>query len=72
MVVPKEIRQRMCIEEGDVFYVEMNPDEGTLLYAQAENPLLRRLEEGRKEYEAGLTKSLDEVAAELGIELNRG
>lgn len=72
LVVPKEVREALGVQEGDVFYLEYDAGEGTLVYAAAQNPLLQRLEEGRAEYRAGLTKSLDDVAAELGLTIDRG
>jgi AbrB family looped-hinge helix DNA binding protein len=72
LVVPKEVREALGAQEGDVFYLDYDVFEGLLVFAAATNPLLRRIEEGRTEYKAGLTKSLDEVAAELGITIDRG
>jgi AbrB family looped-hinge helix DNA binding protein len=72
LVVPKEVREAMGAREGDVFYLDYDVFEGLLVFAAATNPLLRLVEEGRAEYQAGLTKSIDEVAAELGIAIDRG
>ena len=72
LVVPKEVREALGAQEGDVFYLDYDVFEGLLVFAAATNPLLKRIEEGRTEYKAGLTKSLDEVAAELGITIDRG
>lgn len=72
LVVPKEVREAMGAREGDIFYLDYDVFEGLLVFAAATNPLLQRLEEGRAEYKAGLTKSLDEVAAEFGVTIDRG
>lgn len=72
LVVPKEVREAMGAQEGDVFYLDYDVFEGLLVFAAATNPLLKRIEEGRAEYKAGLTKSLDEVAAEMGVTIDRG
>lgn len=71
LVVPREVREALGAQEGDVFYLEFDAIEGMLVYAPAQNPLRQRLEEGRAEYAAGLTKSLDEVAAEFGMTIDR-
>jgi AbrB family looped-hinge helix DNA binding protein len=72
LVVPKEVREAIGAQEGDVFYLDYDVFDGLLIFAASANPLLKRLEEGRAEYEAGLTKSLDDVAAEMGIAIDRG
>lgn len=72
LVVPKEVREAMGAREGDVFYLDYDVFEGLLVFAAATNPLLRLVEEGRAEHKAGLTTSLDDVAAELGITIDRG
>ena len=71
LVVPKDVREALGAQEGDVFYFEYDAAEGTLVYAAVQNPLLQRLHEGRAEYAAGLTKSLDDVAAEFDITIDR-
>ncbi len=72
LTVPKEARDELGIQEGDVFYFEFDTLDGMLVFAPAVHPLLQRLEEARAEYAAGLTKSLDEVAADFGITIDRG
>lgn len=72
LVVPKEVREAMGAREGDVFYLDYDVFDGLLVFAAATNPLLQRIEEGRAEYRAALTKSLDEVAAEMGVTIDRG
>jgi len=72
LVVPKEVREAFGAQEGDVFYLDYDVFEGLLVFAAATNPLLRLVEEGRAEYQAGLTKSIDEVAAEMGVSIDRG
>jgi AbrB family looped-hinge helix DNA binding protein len=72
LVVPKEVREAMGAREGDVFYLDYDVFDGLLIFFAAANPLLQRIEEGRAEYRAGLTKSLDEVAAEMEVTIDRG
>ena len=72
LVVPKEVRDAMGAREGDVFYLDYDVFDGLLVFAAATNPLIQRVEEGRAEYKAGQTKSLDDVAAELGVTIDRG
>jgi AbrB family looped-hinge helix DNA binding protein len=72
LVVPKEVREAIGAEEGDVFFLDYDVFDGLLVFAAARNPLLQRIEEGRAEYKAGLTKSLDDVAAEMEITIDRG
>jgi AbrB family looped-hinge helix DNA binding protein len=72
LVVPKVVREAFGAQEGDVFYLDDDVFEGLLVFAAATNPLLRLAEEGRAEYNAGLSTSLNDVAAGLGIALDRG
>jgi AbrB family looped-hinge helix DNA binding protein len=72
LVVPKEVREAMGAREGDVFFLDYDVFDGLLIFAAATNPLLQRIDEGRAEYKAGLTKSLDEAAAEMGVTIDRG
>ncbi len=71
LTIPIDAREAFGVREGDVFYFDFDLVDGIMVFAPAKNPLLQRLEEGRAEYKAGLTKSLDEVAAELGIVIDR-
>ncbi len=71
VIVPEAARDEMGIEEGDELLLETDPMNGTLTYAVAENPLIRRAREALAEYKAGETVTLDDVAAELGFTIER-
>jgi len=72
LVVPKRVREENHIEAGDLYVLREDSDAGTITFVKIQNEILKRIAEGEAEYRAGLTKSLDEVAAELGIDLKRG
>ena len=69
LVVPKSKRERDEIESGDLYVLDPNSAVGTITFVKVESPLLRHLAESQAEYEAGLGLTLDELAAELGIDL---
>lgn len=70
LVVPKQMRERDSLEDGDLFFVDPNSESGTITFVKVENPLIKIVAESRAEYEAGNYQSIEEVAAELGIELD--
>ena len=72
LVVPKQVRDREELEDGDLFFVEEDSEAGTITFTRMENLVRKRIAEGEAEYRAGMTKSLDEVAAELDIDFRRG
>lgn len=69
LVVPKSKREHDEIESGDLYAVDPNSPVGTITFVKVESPLLRHLAESQAEYEAGLGLTLEELAAELGVEL---
>jgi len=71
LVVPKSKRERDEFEDGDIFVVDPNSAAGTITFVKVESPLLRHLAESRAEYEAGLGQTLEELAEELGVDLDR-
>jgi len=71
VTMPKAARDEMGIEAGDELLLETDPVNGTVTYAVAENPLIRRAREAMAEYRAGETVSLDEIAAEFGFTIER-
>jgi bifunctional DNA-binding transcriptional regulator/antitoxin component of YhaV-PrlF toxin-antitoxin module len=70
LVVPKRMRDRDALEDGDLFIVDPDSAEGTVTFVRVESPLVRIVAESRAEYEAGNFQSIEEVAAELGIDLD--
>lgn len=70
LVVPKSIRDRDDFEEGDLFVLDPNSRDGTITFVRVENPLLARIAESEADYAAGRYQTLEEVAAELGIDLD--
>lgn len=72
LVVPKKVREENEIEAGDLFVLREDSEAGTITFVKMQDEVLRRIAEGEAEYKAGLTRSLDDVAAELGIDLGRG
>lgn len=69
--MPKAARDEMGIEAGDELLLETDPVNGTVTYAVAENPLIRRAREAMAEYRAGETISLDDIAKEFGFTIER-
>ncbi len=70
LVVPKQMRDRDALEDGDLFIVDPDSAVGTITFVRVENPLVRIVAESRAEYEAGNFQSIQEVAAELGVDLD--
>lgn len=71
LVVPKNEREKNDLEVGDLFVLQEDTEAGTITFVKLENELLKRIAEGEADYRAGRTRSLDDVAAELGIDLER-
>jgi bifunctional DNA-binding transcriptional regulator/antitoxin component of YhaV-PrlF toxin-antitoxin module len=69
LVVPKSKRDSDEFKDGDIFVVDPNSAAGTITFVKIESPLLRHLAESRAGYEAGLGLTLEELAAELGVDL---
>ncbi|HET9662354.1 MAG TPA: hypothetical protein VFP05_18650 [Thermomicrobiales bacterium] len=70
LVVPKQMRERDALEDGDLFVIDPHSEAGTITFVRVENPLVRLVAESRAEYEAGNFQSIEEVAAELGVDLD--
>ncbi len=69
LVIPKKLREREELENGDVFVVDPNSAAGTITFVKVENPLVKQIAESEADYAAGRYQSLEEVAAELGVNL---
>ena len=72
LAVPKRIRDENAIEAGDLYVLQEDSEAGTITFVKVQKEVLKRIAEGEAEYKAGRTRSLDDVAAELGIDLKRG
>ncbi len=66
--IPKQYREKIGLEPGDAMFLEVDEDTGTLQIRKAINPFDILALEALREYEAGETRSLDEIMAELGVE----
>lgn len=69
IVVPKSKRERDEIESGDLYVLDPNAAVGTITFVKVESPLMRHLAESQADYEAGRYQTIEELAAELGIDL---
>ncbi len=66
--LPKGIRKQMDIEAGDIVFMVWKG--GQLEIRKAMNPFDVLAEKAIQEYEEGKTKKIDDLAAELGIDLD--
>jgi AbrB family looped-hinge helix DNA binding protein len=66
--IPKQLRERAGLEPGDALFLEYDESSNTFHLKKAINPFDILALEALREYEAGETRSLDEVMAELGVE----
>jgi AbrB family looped-hinge helix DNA binding protein len=66
--IPKDLRSRLGIQAGDIFYLEV--EECVMRLAKAENHFDILAEHAFAEYRAGGTKSLHDFAIENGITLD--
>lgn len=67
--LPKHIRQQMGLETGDTLFTRVSST-GSLEMRKAINPFELLAKDAIREYEAGKTKSIEDLAAELGIDLD--
>jgi AbrB family looped-hinge helix DNA binding protein len=65
LTIPQAIRQQLGIEPGDTFFLQ--PEDGVLRFAKAENPFDILADLANAEYEAGRTTNLRAVAEEMGV-----
>jgi AbrB family looped-hinge helix DNA binding protein len=66
--LPKRIREAMHLESGDTLFLRQDGDR--LEVRKAENPFDVLAHYAVKEYEAGRTKSIQDVARDLGVDLS--
>lgn len=69
VLIPEAFRKELGIEAGDVLFVQMD-EPGVLRYARAENPFDALADHALREYKAGRTRDLREIAAEEGVDLD--
>lgn len=69
--IPADIRGRLGIETGNVFFIEDDSEPGVIRIAKAQNPFDALAEHAVKEYRAGRTLPLREYAEETGIDFER-
>jgi AbrB family looped-hinge helix DNA binding protein len=68
--IPRHMRERLSIEPGDTFFLEIDDAGGVLRITKAENPFDNLAEDALAEYLAGRTKSLRDFATENAIALD--
>ena len=68
--IPRHVRDRLGIEPGDTFILEVDDVRGMLRFTKAENPFDLLAQHAVAEYRAGRTKSLQDFATENGITLD--
>ena len=61
LVVPKTMRDRDELEDGDVFVVDPNSATGTITFVKVESLLLKHIAESEADYSAGRFQSLDDL-----------
>lgn len=67
--LPKEIRDQMGIESGDTLFMRIS-ENGLLEVLKAINPFDLLVDEAIREYKEGKTTSIEDLAAELGVDLD--
>ena len=63
--IPKELREELRLDPGDVLFLEREGD--TLRLAKAINPLATAVAEGLAEYRAGRKIALERLAKKHGV-----
>ena len=69
LVVPKSKRDLDALEDGDVFIYDPSSESGTITFVKVDSPLLKQLAESEVDHATGRFQTIEEVAAELGINL---
>jgi len=70
LTIPRKVRDRLGIEPGDSFSLDVDDVRGVLRFAKVENPFDILAEHARADYRAGQTKSLRDFAIENAIALD--
>lgn len=66
--LPKGIRDEMGLEAGDTLFMLLS--KGRLEVRKAINPFDLLVEDAIRDYEAGRTKNIEDLAAEMGVDLD--
>ncbi len=70
LTIPRQMRQMLQLGPADVVFLRLDPEQHTLQLAKAENPFDILAEHAMAEHAAGRTTRLEDVARELGIDLD--
>ncbi len=65
--IPTDIRGKLGIQAGDVFFLETDVEHTMIHLAKAQNPFDGPAEHAAEEYRAGRTRRLRAYAADRGI-----
>jgi AbrB family looped-hinge helix DNA binding protein len=68
--IPRHVREKLGIEPGDTFFLEVDDARGVLQFTKVENPFDILAEHAVAEYRAGRTKTLRDFARENAIALD--
>jgi AbrB family looped-hinge helix DNA binding protein len=68
--LPKKLREQAGLGPGDALFLEYDDLNNTFQLTKAVNPLEGLLQEALREYEAGETIPLRQIAEEAGIDLD--
>jgi AbrB family looped-hinge helix DNA binding protein len=70
VLIPDAVRKRLGISAGDVLFLQVEEETGVLRYAKADNPFDILAEHAIQESRAGRTRTIQEIAEELGVDLD--
>jgi AbrB family looped-hinge helix DNA binding protein len=70
ITIPRYVREKLGVESGNSFFLEVDDALGVLQFTKVENPFDILAEQTVAEYRAGRTKSLRDFAIENAIALD--
>lgn len=65
--IPKRVREQAGLQPGDTLFLAIDQESGTVQLRKVTNPFDGLALHAIAEYEAGRTRSLDEIMDEMGI-----
>jgi len=68
VMIPKKVRDELDVQPGDAFFLRREGN--TLELVRAENPFDGRADHAEREYRAGRTRLLRDIAAAEGLTLD--
>lgn len=68
--IPTKLRQQGDVKPGDTLIFGYDEERHIFYAAKPETLIERRLAEGLADYYAGETRTLEEIAAEMGVSLD--